>query len=310
MNPFPYTTDNKRYHTFNYELRLRYHSKVYRVPLNTNLSCPNRDGTCGFGGCTFCTALGSGDFTGPTQDDLMTQYQKGKAVMALKWPKAKPMAYFQAYTNTYASLETLKRIFDPFIEMDELVALAIATRADCLSDEVIDYLDHLCIKKDVYLELGLQSIHDETALAMNRGHDYATFLTTYQKLQKTKLKLVIHLMNGYPSESMSMMVQTAKVIGQLHPYGLKIHMLNVLDHTALGQAYKLNPFDLMDQEAYENLIIHQLQLIPSEVVIMRLTGDGEADKILAPLWVKNKKSVLNNIDKKMTRRQITQGDLL
>ncbi len=310
MNSFPYAHDNKLYHTFNYKLRTTYHSKIYRVPLNTNLSCPNRDGTCGFEGCTFCSALGSGEFAGHAQDDLMTQYHKGKAMMELKWPKAKPMAYFQAYTNTYAPLETLKRIFNPFVEMDEIVALAIATRADCLSDETIDYLDQLCLRKDIYLELGLQSIHDETALTMNRGHNYDTFLNTYQKLQKTKLKVVIHLMNGYPSESKAMMVQTARVIGQLHPFGLKIHMLNVLDHTALGQTFKNNPFELMDQDAYENLIIHQLQLIPADVVIMRLTGDGQTNEILAPIWVKNKKSILNGIDKKMTRRKIMQGDLL
>jgi len=309
MNTFPFSNDNKRYHTFNADLRARYQSKVVRIALNTHLSCPNRDGTCGVGGCTFCSALGSGEFAGNVQDDLMTQYEKGKAMMAHKWPDALPLVYFQAYSNTYAPLETLKGLFEPFIHMDEVIALAIATRADCLSDETIAYLDQLCLKKDIVLELGLQSIHDETALAMNRGHDFDTFLNTYKKLQKTKLKVVIHLMNGYPGESKSMMVETAKVIGQLRPYGIKIHMLNVLKHTALGKAYQLNPFDMLDQEEYENLVIHQLQLIPQEVVIMRLTGDGLANEILAPLWVKHKRSVLNGIDKKMRRRNINQGDL-
>jgi len=310
MNHFPYSSDNKRYHTFNYDLRARYGFKVYRVPLNTNLSCPNRDGTCGLGGCSFCNEEGSGEFAGHAQDDLMTQYQQGKAMMSRKWPDAFPMAYFQAFTNTYAPLETLKSFFEPFVQMDEVVALAIATRADCLSDETIAYLDQLCDQKDIYLELGLQSIHDATAKAMNRGHDYATFLSTYQKLQKTKLKIVIHMMNGYPGESKSMMVDTAKAIGQLRPYGIKIHMLNILDHTALGRSHLIKPFTLMDQEEYENLVIHQLQLIPPEIVIMRLTGDGDASEVLAPLWVKDKVSVLNGIDKKMARRNIDQGDLL
>ena len=310
MNLFPYSSDNKRYHIFNYDLRQRYGFKVYRVPLNTNLSCPNRDGTCGLGGCSFCNEEGSGEFAGQAKDDLMTQYQAGKAMMSRKWPDAFPMAYFQAFTNTYAPLETLKSFFEPFVEMDEVVALAIATRADCLNDETITYLDHLCDKKDIYLELGLQSIHDSTVKAMNRGHDYATFIATAQKLQKTKLKTVIHIMNGYPSETKAMMVETAKAVGQLHPYGIKIHMLNILDHTALGRAYLIKPFTLLAQEEYENLVIHQLQHIPQEVVIMRLTGDGDASEVLAPQWVKNKTSVLNGIDKKMARRNIIQGDLL
>lgn len=310
MHPFPYSSDNKRYHTFNYDLRNRYGSKVFRVPLNTNLSCPNRDGTCGLGGCSFCNEVGSGEFAGDPKDDLIKQYEEGKALMRSKWPNAKSIAYFQAFTNTYAPLENLKTFFEPFIQMDEILALAIATRADCLSDETIQYLDELCAKKDIYLELGLQSIHDKTAQAMNRGHDYQTFITSYQKLQKTKMKIVVHIMNGYPSESKAMMVQTAKAVGQLHPYGIKIHMLNILDHTSLGAAYKRKPFVLLDQDEYEDLVIHQLQIIPPEVVLMRLTGDGKVDEILAPEWVKNKTSVLNGIDKKMARRNIVQGDLL
>ena len=310
MNPFPYSTDNKRYHTFNYDLRQRYGTKVYRVPLNTNLSCPNRDGTCGLGGCSFCNEEGSGEFAGNPKDDLMKQYEAGKAMMSRKWLDALPIAYFQAFTNTYAPLETLKTFFEPFVEMKEVVALAIATRADCLSDETIAYLDSLCDKKDIYLELGLQSIHDITAKAMNRGHDYQTFLDTFAKLKNTRLKTVIHIMNGYPSEDRWMMVETARAVGALRPYGIKIHMLNVLDHTALGAAYQIKPFKLLDQEEYEELVIHQLQLIPPEVVIMRLTGDGDAQDVLAPEWVKNKVSVLNGIDKKMARRNLVQGDLL
>lgn len=310
MNPFPYSSDNKRYHTFNYDLRQRYGSKVYRVPLNTNLSCPNRDGTCGLGGCSFCNEVGSGEFAGNPNDELIKQYETGKAMMSRKWPNARPIAYFQAFTNTYAPLETLKTIFEPFVLKEEVVALAIATRADCLSDEIIRYLDALCDKKDIILELGLQSIHDLTAKAMNRGHDYTTFLATYAKLKNTRLKTVIHLMNGYPTEAKWMMVETARAVGALKPYGIKIHMLNILDHTALGAAYQLRPFSLLDQEEYEELVIHQLQLIPPEVVIMRLTGDGDEQDVLAPQWVKNKVSVLNGIDKKMARRKIVQGDLL
>jgi hypothetical protein len=310
MNPFPYSSDNKRYHTFNYDLRERYGIKGMRIPLNTFLSCPNRDGTCGLGGCSFCNEEGSGEFAGDPHDDLMTQYHQGLSMMRRKWPDALPIPYFQAFTNTYAPLAQLKTFFEPFTQVPEVLAIAIATRSDCLSDEVIEYLDGLCDKKDIYLELGLQSIHDSTAKAMNRGHDYQTFLNTFQKLKKTRLKIVVHLMNGYPTETKAMMVQSARAIGQLRPYGIKIHMLNILDHTALGAAHLIKPFTLIDQNEFEDLIIHQLQLIPPEVVLMRLTGDGDGKDILAPQWVKNKKSVLNGIDKKMSRRGIIQGDLL
>jgi hypothetical protein len=310
MKPKPFSLDNKRYTTFNADLRRRFGEKVLRIPLNTGLSCPNRDGTCGIGGCSFCNAQGSGEFAGNPLDDLMTQYTQGKAMMQRKWPDAhKTIAYFQAYTNTYAPLKTLQGFFEPFMAMEDVVALAIATRVDALDEEIITYLETLNRRKPIFLELGLQSIHDVTAKHMNRGHSTAQFLAMIERLQSTGLLVVIHIMNGYPTETKAMMIETAHAVAKLHPYGVKIHMLNVLKNTALGRQYQRSLFDLMDQNEYENLVIHQLQLLPADIVILRLTGDGEEGEVLAPDWVSNKTSVLNGIDKKMARWGVSQGDL-
>ncbi len=191
-----------------------------------------------------------------------------------------------------------------------MVALAIATRADCLSLEIIEYLDSLAKIKDIYLELGLQTIHDSTALHMNRGHDYALFKEVTTQLQSTKLKVIIHIINGYPSETEAMMLETVNEIARIHPYGIKIHMLNVLKDTRLSDQYLNQAFPLLNQNDYEDLIIHQLRLLPADMVIVRLTGDGDTNELIAPLWVSNKVSILNNIDKKMAKTNLYQGDLL
>lgn len=230
-------------------------------------------------------------------------------MMQRKWPDThKTIAYFQAYTNTYAPLDTLTGFFEPFMVMDDVVALAIATRVDALDESIITYLEALNRRKPIFLELGLQSIHDVTAIHMNRGHTTAQFFAMMERLKRTGLLLVIHVMNGYPTETKAMMIETIQAIAKLHPYGVKIHMLNVLKNTVLGQHYVQEPFELMDQNEYENLVIHQLQLLPADIVIMRLTGDGEAGEVLAPQWITNKTSVLNGIDKKMARWDIHQGD--
>ena len=309
MKSKPFSLANERYTTFNADLRRRFGEKVLRIPLNTGLSCPNRDGTCGIGGCRFCNAQGSGEFAGNPLDDLLTQYTQGKAMMQRKWPECtKTIAYFQAYTNTYAPLATLKGFFEPFMHMEEVVALAIATRVDALDEAIITYLETLNQRKPIFLELGLQSIHDSTAHHMNRGHTTAQFFGMMERLKQTQLRVVIHVMNGYPTETKAMMIETIQAVARLHPYGVKIHMLNVLKATKLGQDYLHKPFDLMDQNEYENLVIHQLQLLPPDIVILRLTGDGEDGEVLAPDWVSNKTSILNGIDKKMARWDIYQGD--
>jgi hypothetical protein len=309
MNSFIYSSDNKRYHTFNYASRKRYNTKVFKVGLNAGFTCPNRDGKCGHGGCSFCNDIGSGDFQGNTQLSLMDQFEKGVKIQQNKWPNAKAIAYFQAFTNTYAPVGQLKELYDPFIHHPDVIALAIATRVDCLDESIIQYLDSLTLIKDVYLELGLQTIHDTTAKDMNRGYDYVLFKDVYKRLKSTNLKLIIHVMNGYPTETVEKMIETVKEVGQLRPYGIKIHMLNVLKNSNLGMRYSIKPFKLLTLEEYIDCVITQLRYIPKEVSILRLTGDYSHEDLIEPQWIKNKIMVLNGIDKQMALMNVTQGDL-
>ncbi len=310
MNSFKYSNDNKRYHTFSYDTKKRYGQKVAKIGLNADFTCPNRDGKVAYGGCRFCNALGSGDFQGNTKENLVQQFENGLRIQRKKWPNARAIAYFQAYTNTYAPLNHLKELYEPFIYNDDVIALSIATRIDCLDEAIISYLESLTKIKDVYLELGLQTTHDEIAKDMNRGYTYQYFLNAYKRLENSPLKLVIHLMNGYPNETIDMMKENAFRIGQLKPYGLKIHMLNVLDDSALGQQYLKEPFEVLSEVDYVDLIVDQLSLIPPEVVILRLTGDYDKEHLLAPKWILNKTQVLNDIDKKMAQENCFQGDKL
>lgn len=306
-NPFPYALDNKRYLTWNYYLKNKYHQKVFKVPLNANFSCPNRDGKCGYGGCSFCGTLGSGDYAGDIQDDLSTQFEKGCLMMKQKWPDGKPIAYFQAYTNTYAPLKTLKAIYDPFANRDDILAIAIATRADCLEEETIQYLDSLCDQKELWIELGLQSIYDETAKRLNRGHDYETFLNAIQRLSETRIKICVHLINSLPDENEEKMLNSAKALAKLPIHAVKIHMLHICKKTKLNEEYQNSPFSLLTLEEYVDIVIKQLECFPSHFIIQRLTGDAVKEDLVAPMWTLNKTNVLNSIDKEMVLRNTWQG---
>ena len=306
-NPFPYSEDNKRYHTWNYYLKHRFSNKVFKVALNANFSCPNRDGTCGVGGCTFCSALGSGDCAGDIHDDLAKQFDEGLRVMKKKWPTGSAMAYFQAYTNTYAPLSTLKKTFEPFLEREDVVAIAIATRADCLSDETIAYLNDACKRKEIWIELGLQSIHDETALAINRGHTFACFRETIERLSKTNCKICVHLMNSLPYETADMMIESAKVVGTLPIHAIKIHMLHLLKNTKMANEYIKKPFPILSKEEYIDVVVEQLKVLPPQLIIQRLTGDGVEDELIAPMWTRKKVVVLNDIDKELVAQNTMQG---
>lgn len=309
-NPFPYSLDNKRYHTWNYYLKNKFQHKVFKVPLNANFSCPNRDGTCGTGGCLFCGSLGSGEYAGNIHDDLQKQFDEIEQVMLRKWPTGKPIAYFQAYTNTYAPLATLKEVFTPFVERKDILGLAIATRADCLEDDKIEYLQSLTKEKEIWIELGLQSIHDTSATAMNRGHDYATFVDCVERLSITDLKICVHLINSLPNESKEDMIASAKAIGQLPIHAVKLHMLHVCEYTALGNQYKQQPFPLLTKEEYIEVVVKQLEYLPANMIIQRLTGDAVKELLIAPTWTLNKTTVLNDIDKAMVTQNTWQGKRL
>lgn len=306
-NPFIYSDDNKRYHTFNYYLKHRFSQKVFKVPLNAGFTCPNRDGTCGVGGCTFCSSLGSGDYAGNVQDDLMTQFKQGFEMMTRKWPNGKAMAYFQAYTNTYGPLSKIQACVQPFIEKEDVLAVCIATRADCLEDEVIDYLQACTKHKEIWIELGLQSIYNETAEKINRGHTFECFKDTIERLSHTDLKICVHLMNSLPNETKEMMIESARVVGQMPIHAVKIHMLHLISNTAMAKEYEIQPFHLLTQEEYVEVVVEQLKVLPAHIVIQRLTGDGVMEDLVAPTWTLKKVCVLNDIDKYMAKHEIIQG---
>ena len=308
MNQFPYSLDNKRYHTYNYFLKTKYKSKIAKVSLNAGFTCPNRDGTCGTGGCIFCSQNGSGDFAGNINDSLQEQFNKISQVMRKKWPQCQFIAYFQANTNTYGSIDKLKKTFEPFINKKDVVAIAIATRPDCLNDDICDYLYELSQKCDLYIELGLQTIHDQTATLINRGHDYQTFVAAVQRLRQRQINICVHIINGLPYETYDMMLETAKAVGQMDIQGLKIHNLFILKNTKIYQMYQEKLFPLLSRDEYISLVVEQLSYIPHHIVIERLTGDAPIQDLFEPLWSIKKVTILNDIDKLMRLKNTYQGD--
>ena len=307
MNLFKYSDDNKRYHTFNYYLKNKYQSKVAKVSLNAGFTCPNRDGTKGTGGCIFCSSTGPGDFAGNIQDSLEIQFSNVSLLLQNKWPNCKYIAYFQANTNTYGPLKKIKACIEPFINKKNVVAISIATRPDCLETDVLNYLAEVNNRCDLWVELGLQTIHDQTGELINRGHNYQDFLDGLNKLRKLKINVCVHIINGLPGETYEMMLETAKAVGQLDIQALKIHMLYVIEKTKLHQLYLQQPFKILSRDEYIDLVVKQLSYIPENIVIERLTGDGNISDLVAPLWSIRKVTILNDIDKLMVAKDYYQG---
>lgn len=306
-NPYPYSSDNKRYYTMNYYFQTKYHKKVAKVPLNAGFTCPNRDGTKGNHGCTFCSAKGSGDSILAFFQDLNTQYQHGLTRMRSKWPDCLGFAYFQAYSNTYADLDALKEIYDSFIKDPTVTGISIATRADCLDDEKLAYFDSLAKQKEVWIELGLQSIHEKTMQMCNRQHSTQIVEDTVNKLKQTSIKSCVHIMNSLPYETKEMMLETARWIANCKPDAIKIHMLHILQGTQMALQFFNEKFPLLSIEDYVDIVIRQLEVLPPDLIIERLTGDGMANDLIEPQWTIKKTIVLNEIDKEMVRRNTWQG---
>lgn len=307
MNPFVFSSDNKRYHTFSFWLKEHFGHRVFKVPLDAGFGCPNRDGTCGSTGCHFCSGQRSGEFGGNRHDSLRTQFETVRQTLGQKWQTDRYIAYFQAGTATYAPTETLRKIYSEALSFEGVVGLSVATRADCLPDETVALLSELSSRVFLMVELGLQTVHDKTALALGRGHSFAQFLAGFEKLQKANIPTVVHLINGLPGETPQMMRQSAKILADLRPFGAKIHMLQVLKNTPLGEVFANTPFAVLTKEEYIALVCDQIALFPPETVLMRLTGDGDHTALLAPQWSVNKRSVLAGIDKELVRRQSFQG---
>ncbi len=306
-NPFPYSDDNKRYQTYNYYLRKRFGKKVYKVPLNVDLGCPNRNGTKGVGGCKFCSAKMSGDFAGDPADDILTQYNEIKRKMQSKWADGLCIPYFQAGSNTYGDIETLRKMYYTALDFENTVGLSIATRADCLNEEKCSLLGEIARKTYLTVELGLQTIHNVTAEKMNRCHTYEDFLAGYGMLRKNGVNVCVHIINGLPGETKEMMIETVRELSLLDIHSIKIHLLHILKGTELGAMYMRGEFPAMEMEEYVSLVCDQIELLSPETVIQRVTGDGAKDDLIAPLWSLKKFCVMNEIDKELGRRNSWQG---
>lgn len=306
-NIFKYSDNNKRYHTLDYFYKHKFNSKVFKVSLNAGLSCPNIDGTIGKGGCIYCSNSGSGEFAGNKNDDIITQFNEIKKMMLKKWPNAKYIGYFQAHTNTYAPVETLKKLYEPILQQENVVGLNIATRPDAISDECLKYLEELNKKTYLTIELGLQTIHKKTTKIINRCHTLECFENMVKKLRKKNINVVVHIINGLPYETKEDMIKTAKYLNKLDIQGIKIHMLSVIKNTKLEKLYQLKPFHILTEEEYIDIVINQLENLRPEIVINRITGDPKLDDLIQPTWLVKKFCVLNNIDKEMVKRNTYQG---
>lgn len=307
QNPFPYSDDNKRYHTWNYHLRHTFGMKVMKISLNAGFTCPNIDGKKGVGGCTYCSSRGSGDFAGDPSQKLLMQFEEVRSRMHKKWNEGKYMPYFQAHTNTYAPASVLRERFEPMLRQPDVVGISIATRADCLEDDVLDYLSELNERTYLLVELGLQSISDVTGERINRCHTYAEFLEGYRKLQERNIKVCVHLIDGLPGEDKEMMIESARAVAALKPHCVKLHLLHVLKGTPIAAQLERGEFKLLELDEYVDIIVSQLEVFPKETIIQRLTGDGAKDDLIGPLWSLKKFVVLNEIDKEMLRRDTWQG---
>lgn len=307
VNPFAYSDDNKRYHTYNYYLRGRFGRKVSKVSLDLGLSCPNRDGTKGVGGCIFCSGARSGEFGGDPCESIESQFESVKSVIDGKWSGCLYIAYFQAGTNTYADCGFLKENFERALALPNVVGLSVATRCDCIDEQKADMLAYLSKRTYLVVELGLQTVHDDTALAINRCHTFGDFMKGYELLADRGINVCVHLIDGLPGEDRAMRQESARVVGTLSPHAVKLHLLHVLKGTKLAQIYQSGGYVPLDMEEYVNIVCDQLEVLPSKTVIERITGDGAKSELLAPMWSTNKFAVMNSIDKEMARRDSFQG---
>lgn len=309
-NKFKYTSDNKRYHTLTYYYKEKFNSKVCKVSLNANFTCPNIDGKVGIGGCIYCSKLGSGEYAGNPKESLNEQFEKGKEIMQRKWPNAKFIAYFQANTNTYAPIERLKECFEPFINRDDCIGLSIATRSDSITDECLDYLEDISKRTYLIVELGLQTIHEKTSKLINRCSSLDNFNKMVKRLKMRNINVVVHIINGLPYETEDMMIDTVKHLNDLNIDGIKIHMLGVLKDTPLEKYYQKHKFHILTKEEYVNIVVKQLEYLNPKIVIHRLTEDPKQDDIIEPTWLTKKFTILNEIDKIMSTRDLYQGDMI
>lgn len=300
------TWEDKRYHTLNYFLRNKFGGKVFKISLDAGFTCPNRDGKVSFGGCVFCSARGSGDFAG-TANDLAEQFHEIKRMMNKKWKTGKYIAYFQAYTNTYADVETLREKYYSILNLEDVVGIAVATRPDCLPADVLELLEEINSRTYLWVELGLQTIHEETAGFINRGYGLDAYIASVRELKKRNIEVVTHQILGLPGENRQEMLQTVDFIANTGTQGIKLHLLHLLKGTRLEEIYLREKFQLMSMEDYVEMIVDCIERIPESMVIHRITGDGPRDTLIGPKWSLKKFEVINAIEHLMMDKNTWQG---
>lgn len=297
----------KRYHSLDYHLKQTYGEKLYKLALNGGMTCPNRDGTLGDRGCIFCSAGGSGDFAGNPRESIRQQIEAGKALIRKKTDAASYIAYFQAYTNTYAEVSYLEKIFSEAISCPEVKILSIATRPDCLDDEILTLLARLNQIKPVWVELGLQTIHEKSARFIRRGYPLSVFETAVKKLRQIGVEVIVHTILYLPGETEAMMQETISYLNTLDIQGIKLQLLHILRGTDLAVYYESSPFFVPTMEEYIAFLGTCISQLRPDVVIHRLTGDGPKELLIAPLWTGHKRLVLNNINRYFKEQNLWQG---
>lgn len=307
--------NEKPYHSLDYDMKKRYGEKVYKIAIDAGMTCPNRDGKCGTGGCIFCSEGGSGDFAISKAahnniDSIKSQLEKGKSLFHTKKTGNLFIAYFQSFTNTYAPVETLDTLYREALDEPDVAGISIATRPDCLEAPVIELLDSLNKEyrdKFIWIELGLQTIHEETALLIRRGYSLDVFEEAVANLKRIHIPVIVHVILGLPHETPQMMLETCNYLNTMHIDGIKLQLLHVLKNTALAKLYEAKAFEVLDFEEYINIVIDCLEILSEDIVIHRVTGDGPRSLLIAPLWSLDKRRVLNTLHQQMKVRKTYQS---
>lgn len=301
-------TKEKPYNTLNAYYRHRFGKKVFKVSLDGGFTCPNKDGSKGYGGCIYCSSSGSGDFAGNKNESLAVQFNKIKEMMLHKWHDAYYIAYFQANTNTYDTAENLRNMYYEALGLDEnIVGLSIGTRPDAFNAEIYDLLEEINTKTYLQLELGLQTINPKTSDFINRGHDLDCFTSCVKELRKRNIDVVVHIINGLPNETKEDMMNTIDYVNSLDIQGIKIHLLHVMKQTKLGNLYLKNPFALLTLQEYVDITTSQIKRLRPDIIIHRLTGDAPRELLIEPKWSLKKFVIMNEIDKQLRQTNSIQG---
>lgn len=297
---FKNTCDNKRYYTFNYYLRNKFNNKVIKIPIDTSFGCPNKEK------CIYCSQYSKSNIIN-SNDDLLNQFKNNVATLENKWPNSLYIVYFQAGTNTFCGVETLKSMIEPFLKIKKVVGISIATRPDSISNDMLKYLSDLNKRTFLTIELGLQSSNDNTLKYIKRGHDSNTFKNTVTRLHQENIFTVAHIINGLPYENINDMLETIKFLNKIKIDGLKIHMLFIAKNTEIAKIYEKEQFKILTKKEYIDIVIKQLEILNENVVIERITGDPIKEELIEPKWLLKKFVILNDIDKEMKKRDTWQG---